>query len=77
MKRVIKNNYKIIIGILIGVLLSVTTVYAVEAYIESSKVTYNNHNKENVEEAIDELYEKSGIHKELWKDPTLEVVLIL
>ena len=71
MKRVLKNNYKIIIGILIGVVLSVTTVYAVDAYIESNKVAYNNHNKNNVEEAIDELYERSGIHKSKWVDKTL------
>ncbi len=71
MKRVIKNNYKIIIGILIGVILSVTTVYAIDAYIESNKVAYNNHNKSNVEEAIDELYERSGIHKDKWIDPVL------
>ena len=53
MKRIIKNNYKIIIGILIGILLSVTTVYAIDAYIESNKVSYDNKytKKDNVQEA--------------------------
>ncbi len=71
MKKVIKNNYKIIIGFIIGLLFSITTVYAIDAYIESNKVAYNNHNKTNVEEAIDELYERSGIHKTKWVDPVL------
>ncbi len=73
MKRIIKNNYKIIMGIVIGILLSVTSVYAVDAYIESNKVTYDNKytKKDNVQEAIDELYERSGIHKDKWVDPIL------
>ena len=73
MKRIIKNNYKIIIGILIGILLSVTSVYAIDAYIESNKVSYDNKStkKDNVQEAIDELYERSGIHQEKWIDPIL------
>ncbi len=73
MKKVIKNNYKIIIGIIIGIILSVTTVYAVEAYIESSKVSFDNkHTKtNNVQDAIDELYERSGIHKDKWVDKEL------
>ncbi len=71
MKRVIKNNYKFILGLILGLVISVTTVYAIDAYIESNKVTYNNHNKSNVEEAIDELYEKSGMHQEKWVDPIL------
>ncbi len=71
MKRVINNNNKIIIGFIIGLLFSITTVYAVDAYIESNKVAYTNHNKNNVEEAIDELYEKSGMHKDKWVDPIL------
>ena len=75
MKRVIKNNNKIIIGILIGVVLSVTTVNAVDAFIESNKVAYDNSKSngsfKNVQESIDELYEKSGMHKEKWVDDTL------
>ena len=71
MKKIIKNNYKIIIAFILGLIISGTTVYAVDAYIESNKVAYNNHNKNNVEEAIDELYEKSGVHKNKWVDKTL------
>ena len=71
MKRVIKDNYKFILGLILGLIISITTVYAVDAYIESNKVAYNNHNKTNVEEAIDELYEKSGMHKSKWIDPVL------
>ncbi len=73
MKKVIKNNYKIVIGIIIGIILSITTVYAVEAYIESNKVSFDNkHTKtNNVQDAIDELYERSGIHKEKWVDKEL------
>ncbi len=73
MKKLIKNNYKILMGILIGILLSVTTVYAIDAYIESKKISYDNKytKKDNVQEAIDELYERSGIHQEKWIDPIL------
>ncbi len=71
MKKVIKNNYKFILGIIVGLIISVTSVYAIDAYIESNKVTYTNHNKTNVQDAIDELYERSGIHKEKWIDPIL------
>ncbi len=85
MKKVIKNNYKFILGIIIGLIISITTVYAVEAYIESNKVSFDNkHTKtNNVQDAIDELYERSGIHKEKWidkelngADPVLEDPLI-
>ncbi len=73
MKKVIKNNYKIAIGIIIGIVLSVTTTYAIDAYIESNKVSFDNkHTKtNNVQDAIDELYERSGIHKEKWVDKEL------
>ncbi len=76
MKKVIKNNYKFILGMILGLVVSVSSVYAVEAYIESNKVSYDNHNKEitskdNVQESIDDLYERSGIHKEKWIDPIL------
>ena len=73
MKRIIKNNYKIIIAFILGLIFSLTTVYAIEAYIESSKVSFDNkHTKtNNVQDAIDELYERSGIHKEKWVDKEL------
>ena len=73
MKRV-NNKCMLILGVVIGIIISVTSVYAVDAYIESRKVSYDNKytNKSNTQEAIDELYERSGIHKEEWQDPTLE-----
>ncbi len=71
MKRVIKDNYKFILGVIFGLIISISTVYAVDTYIESNKVAYTNHNKSNVEEAIDELYERSGVHKNKWIDPEL------
>ena len=71
MKKVIKHNYKFILGILVGLIISAGSVYAIDAYIESNKVTYNNHKKNNVQEAIDELYEKSGVHQNKWIDPIL------
>ena len=40
MKRVIKDNYKFILGLILGLVISITTVYAVDAYIESNKVAY-------------------------------------
>ncbi len=75
MKKVIKNNYKFILGMILGLVISVSSVYAVEAYIESNKVSYDN-SKSNgsykeVQSSIDELYERSGIHKEKWIDKTL------
>ncbi len=73
MKRIIKNNYKIVIGFILGLIFSLTTVYAIDAYIESNKVSFDNkHTKtNNVQDAIDELYERSGIHKEKWVDKEL------
>ena len=64
------------LGMILGLVISVSSVYAVEAYIESNKVSYDNHSekitkKDNVQESIDELYERSGIHKEKWIDPIL------
>ncbi len=75
MKKVIKNNYKFILGMILGLVVSVSSVYAVEAYIESNKVSYDN-SKSNgsykeVQSSIDELYERSGIHKDKWTDKTL------
>ncbi len=85
MKKVIKNNYKLIIGIIIGLTMSITGVYAAAtAIIQSKEVSYDNSgsngNYENVQDSIDELYERSGLLKEKWveedlngADPILEV----
>ena len=71
--RVIKNNYKFILGIIVGLMISISSVYAIDAYIESNKVSYDNKHteKDNVQDSIDELYERSGIHKEKWIDTEL------
>ncbi len=76
MKKVIKNNYKILIGIIIGiVIISVSIVYAESTMIDSEEVTYDNKESHgdytNVQESIDELYERSGLHKEEWKETDL------
>ncbi len=76
MKKIIKNNYKILIGIIIGiVIISVSIVYAESTMIDSEEVTYDNEATHetvtNVQEAIDELYERSGLHKDEWKEEDL------
>ena len=39
MKRVIKENYKIIVGIIIGIVISVSGVYAATAIIQAVEVS--------------------------------------
>ena len=75
--KLIKNNYKIVIGLILGILVSSISVYAVEkvSMIDSEEVTYNNTEShgdyDNVQETIDELYKKVGFTGEKWIDPTL------
>ncbi len=75
MKEKTKNKIKLLIGIIIGLILSVSGVYATSSMIESEEVTYDNKNSDgkynNVQSSIDELYERSGIHKEEWTDKEL------
>lgn len=56
------GNYKILIGVIIGILLSTTFVFAVSK-LESKEISYNNHDSglksDNVKGAIDELYTKA------------------
>ena len=58
----IKRNYKFILGIIVGLLIAGTTVYAA-TIISSINVGYSNENSklvaDNVQEAIDEVYDKS------------------
>ncbi len=58
----IRRNYKLIVGIIIGAILTGTTVYAA-TIISSINVEYNNESSklvaDNVQEAIDEVYDKS------------------
>ncbi len=57
----VKKNYKIIIGIVIGIIVSSLGVYAVS--LSSSEVTYDNNNSgiksKTLQGAIDELYSKA------------------
>lgn len=68
--NIIKNNTKIFIGIIIGILMSCSVVSAVNL-INANQVKYINNNLEstNVEEALNKLYEKSksGVGKTITK----------
>lgn len=59
--KIIKKNYKMILGILVGILLSSIGVYAASS-IASNTVKYNNTSSgmsaSNVKEAVDKLYAK-------------------
>ena len=62
MKKIIKKNYKIILGIIIGGIISGVGVYAATT-ISSSNISYDNSKSgltsTNLNGAIDELYEKA------------------
>ncbi|MCI8347438.1 MAG: hypothetical protein HFJ12_05805 [Bacilli bacterium] len=62
MKKIIKKNYKIILGIIIGGIISGVGVYAA-TMISSSNISYDNSKSgltsTNLNGAIDELYEKA------------------
>ena len=55
-----KKNYKILIGLFIGIFISITTVYAVTYIGSGSDLTYDNTSSgltsTNVQDALDELY---------------------
>ncbi len=75
----IMKNYKLIIGFILGVIISTTGVYAATTIIKSKDVsydkTYSDGKYDNVQDSIDELYEKAKdaykIHDTIWKDPVL------
>ena len=58
--KIIKKNIKLLIGIIIGILISGSAVIA-ETIIEANHIKYSNSKTEktNVQDAIDELYELS------------------
>lgn len=66
-KEVLKRNYKMVLGIIIGILISGVGVYATIT-ISSSNVSYNNSQSglksTDIKGAIDELYEKTDIRKQ-------------
>ena len=65
-RKIFKNNYKILIGLILGVIISVGGVYAA-ATISGSTVSYSNTtsglSSTTVQDAIDELYNKTDIRK--------------
>ncbi len=71
----VKNNYKLIIAFILVALISGTSVYAATTIIKSKDVSYDKTTSggkyDNVQDAIDELYEKSGLLKDIWTDKTL------
>ncbi len=72
-----KKNYKLVFGIIIGILISGRIVYGItESIIEGKNVIYENSEShgsyENVQDSIDELYRLSGIQSEEWKEEILK-----
>lgn len=67
MKKFVKNNHKLLIGIIIGVIISGTGVYAATILFASGDVGFDNTNTnltlngnpvDNVQDAIDAIYQK-------------------
>ncbi len=62
MKKVVKKNYKIVIGLVIGILISATVVYASQTVLLGNEISYDTETSHgtsnNVQGAIDELYSK-------------------
>lgn len=63
MKKIIKDNIKFILGIILGIVLSGTTVYAATILFNADAVGFDNSgttlNSANVQDALDELYTKA------------------
>ena len=66
-KKRIKGNYKLVLGVIIGIMISGVGAYAATT-ISSSNISYDNKSSgltsTNLNGAIDELYEKSDIRKQ-------------
>ena len=62
MKKVVKKHYKIIMGVIIGLIISVPVVYAAQTVLTGNEVSYNTGtsggSSNTVQGAIDELYDK-------------------
>ncbi len=67
--KIIKNNIRIIIGILIGLTVSTTTVYAANMIFSSHNITYDNSSSSltstDVKGSLDELFEKANNCKKI------------
>ena len=69
MKKIIKNNYKLLLAFVIGIIVASTTAYAAAILMDSEYVGYDNtktgfqdsngNDVEDVQTAIDELYTKA------------------
>ena len=70
-----KHNYKILIGVLIGIILSVSFTVVADTLIQSKDVNYSNSESggtyADVQDAIDELYKRAGYTKEEYKEELL------
>ncbi len=70
----VKKKY-VIIAFMLGLMISMSGVYAATTIIKSKDVSYDKSTSggkyDNVQDAIDELYEKSGLLKDTWIDKTL------
>ena len=66
MKKVLKNNSKLIIGIILGLIWSMGIAYAATIYYASVNVSYDNTSSglkaTNVQDALDELYANSDAY---------------
>ena len=66
-KNILKNNFKLVLGMIIGIVLASTTVYAATILFASDSVSYSNTNSgltsTNVQGALDELYTKANTCK--------------
>ncbi len=69
MKKVVKKNYKMVIGLVIGILISATVVYASQTVLMGNEISYDNgtsHGTSNdVQGALDDLYGKLNIYKNI------------
>ncbi len=70
-----KHNYKILIGVLIGIILSVSFTAVADTLIQSKDVNYSNSESggtyADVQDAIDELYKRAGYTNEVYKEDIL------
>ena len=72
MKKIVKKNYKLIVGIIVGLMISSIGVYAVNT-LAGNEVSYNNETSgltsNTVQGAIDELYNKADAQKKKMPKP--------
>ncbi len=67
-----KSAYKLIIGIIIGVIISSTCIAVAKSMYSSENVTYSNgQGSSDVKSSLDELYERAGYTKDEYKETLL------